>query len=446
MSYDNIFWKSYAITYDRLLKYPPYVELLQKMVQEIASFSKPGQTILDVGTGTGNLALALGKLGFEVVGIDYSDAMLKRAEQKRKRAKLGNVHFEKGDLENVLRFLDCQFDCISSLHTLYTLKDSSVALKESYRILAQSGQIVISEFQHPIQIFPAIKEGFRKYGFKVAMRLLPELLLLIAPFNVILRMRQEGGEYHYWLEQATRSSLAHVGFRITKIEPTYTNDWDLFVVAKKPSLEVLINRIRIVSAETDDDMNSVLRLRYEIYCKKLGYKPLSNDGHERDEYDDYAKFALALDEGNRAIGTVRLIFDNPQRLPIESQPEFGVKEYRSSKGIVTAVEASRLISINNRREVLAGLFKWVFEQVKREGIQDIFATAKESMQHHILEYEKIGFRKIGVSNRYEQLGGDNWIPMHLNIPNTLVEYRQNPGYDIRLIDFITGYSNSLDQK
>src|SRR4030042_2238358 len=76
-----------------------------------------GSKILDVATGTGKQAFAFAKKGYDVIGIDLSEAMLKVANKKN---KYENVKFEVADATN-LPFEDNGFDvsCISfALHDM----------------------------------------------------------------------------------------------------------------------------------------------------------------------------------------------------------------------------------------------------------------------------------------------------------------------------------------
>jgi ubiquinone/menaquinone biosynthesis C-methylase UbiE len=60
------------------------------------------RSIIDVGCGTGNHALRLSRLGYEVVGVDISPTMLKIAKEKEKEAK---VTFIQGDMRKLQRMI-----------------------------------------------------------------------------------------------------------------------------------------------------------------------------------------------------------------------------------------------------------------------------------------------------------------------------------------------------
>src|SRR5579872_5928135 len=74
---------------------------------------RPGQTILDVATGSGNGALAAARRGCQVRGIDRVPALLERARE-RARAERLPVRFQLGDPE-AIPFRDASFDVVLSI-------------------------------------------------------------------------------------------------------------------------------------------------------------------------------------------------------------------------------------------------------------------------------------------------------------------------------------------
>lgn len=109
--------------------------------------AKKGSKILDVATGTGQQAFAFAKKGYEVIGIDLSDAMLDVA---RKKNKFGNAKFEVADATN-LPFEDDSFDVSTisfALHDMpLTIREK--ILKEIVRITRPQGTIVVADYNLP---------------------------------------------------------------------------------------------------------------------------------------------------------------------------------------------------------------------------------------------------------------------------------------------------------
>jgi len=103
--------------------------------------------ILDVATGTGQQAFTFAKKGYEVVGIDLSEAMLNVAKKKN---KFRNAKFEVADATN-LPFDDSSFDTSSISFALHDMPSSirEKVLKEMVRVTKREGIIVIADYGLP---------------------------------------------------------------------------------------------------------------------------------------------------------------------------------------------------------------------------------------------------------------------------------------------------------
>lgn len=109
---------------------------------------RPGEAVLDVGCGTGTLALALvaDNPTAAVTGIDPSPEMVQRA--RRKAAKAGrSVAFEIGVVED-LPFADETFDVVTSSLMWHHLPTEirAAALAEVRRVLKPGGRFVLMDF------------------------------------------------------------------------------------------------------------------------------------------------------------------------------------------------------------------------------------------------------------------------------------------------------------
>jgi ubiquinone/menaquinone biosynthesis C-methylase UbiE len=109
--------------------------------------AQKGSKILDVATGTGQQAFAFAKKGYEVVGVDLSEAMLNMAKKKN---KFKNVKFEIADATN-LPFEDDSFDISSISFALHDMPLSirEKVLKEMVRVTRPEGLIVIVDYDLP---------------------------------------------------------------------------------------------------------------------------------------------------------------------------------------------------------------------------------------------------------------------------------------------------------
>jgi demethylmenaquinone methyltransferase/2-methoxy-6-polyprenyl-1,4-benzoquinol methylase len=106
--------------------------------------------ILDIATGTGDLALAMATLGpVKVTGIDLSVRMMEIARQKAARKNLASrVGFEPGDAEEI-PFPEGSFDAVTVAFGVRNFEDLERGLAEMKRILVPGGSMMILEFSHP---------------------------------------------------------------------------------------------------------------------------------------------------------------------------------------------------------------------------------------------------------------------------------------------------------
>jgi len=96
---------------------------------------------LDVGCGTGFLALELAARGHRVTGVDLAPAMI--AEARRKASAAGaSIRLEEADAEQ-LPFEPGRFDLAISRHVLWTLPHPEAAIDEWIRVLRPGGRLVI---------------------------------------------------------------------------------------------------------------------------------------------------------------------------------------------------------------------------------------------------------------------------------------------------------------
>jgi SAM-dependent methyltransferase len=96
--------------------------------------------VLDVGTGTGFLALIAAELGHRVTGIDLAEPMLAVAREESVQRNL-EVTFRVGDAISP-DFPQVSFDAITNRHLLWTLRDPNAAFTNWRGLLRQGGRVV----------------------------------------------------------------------------------------------------------------------------------------------------------------------------------------------------------------------------------------------------------------------------------------------------------------
>jgi len=122
------------------------------------------QLILDVATGTGDLAFSAFKRlqPKKIIGLDISKGMLEVGRVKIKRKNLeGSLEFIHGDSENI-PFEDNFFDAVMVSFGVRNFEDLNAGLKEIYRVLKPTGQLLVLEFSKPKK-FP-VKQSYYLYS------------------------------------------------------------------------------------------------------------------------------------------------------------------------------------------------------------------------------------------------------------------------------------------
>ena len=117
---------------------------------------KPGDSVLDVATGTGDIALLFArKVGSEgkVVGVDFSPAMITRARRRAKN-QLPNLRFETGDALD-LRFPSNTFEIASISFGIRNVDDPAAGLSEMMRVVKSGGKVAVLEFGQPTGMWGA---------------------------------------------------------------------------------------------------------------------------------------------------------------------------------------------------------------------------------------------------------------------------------------------------
>lgn len=156
--FDSIAWK-----YDFLNHFLTVGidKIWRKKVRRIIETKQP-KRILDIATGTADLAIEAVKSGPEkIIGVDISEKMLEIGREKVKKAHLSEIiELEQGDSEK-LKFQDHSFDTIIAGFGVRNFENLDLGLKEMHRVLAPDGQLVILEFSKPSQ-FP-IKQFYNCY-------------------------------------------------------------------------------------------------------------------------------------------------------------------------------------------------------------------------------------------------------------------------------------------
>jgi ubiquinone/menaquinone biosynthesis C-methylase UbiE len=142
----------WPLAYDLLLRlfWGAKERLYRQNVLQLASI-RPGESILDVGCGTGTLAMVakslVGTAG-QVAGIDASPEMIARARHKAAKAAL-DIEFKLSSADN-LPFAGARFDAVLTTTVLHCLPRPALdqCFSELRRVLKPSGRLLAIDFGH----------------------------------------------------------------------------------------------------------------------------------------------------------------------------------------------------------------------------------------------------------------------------------------------------------
>ena len=120
----------------------------KKEIVMIAKEDNP-KVILDIATGTGDIAINLSKLkDSQIIGVDISEKMLDVAVDKIRKMNITNITLELSKAEK-LKYKNNFFDLISIGYGVRNFEDLINGLKESYRVLKKNGKLIILETSVP---------------------------------------------------------------------------------------------------------------------------------------------------------------------------------------------------------------------------------------------------------------------------------------------------------
>ncbi|MCL4409540.1 MAG: bifunctional demethylmenaquinone methyltransferase/2-methoxy-6-polyprenyl-1,4-benzoquinol methylase UbiE [Gammaproteobacteria bacterium] len=133
---------------------------------------RPGQKVLDLAGGTGDLAAKFARIvgpTGEVVLADINDSMLRVGRDKlRDMGIVGNVSYVQADAEK-LPFEDNTFDLITIAFGLRNVTDKDAALRSMLRVLKPGGRLLVLEFSKPEA--EMLSKAYDLYSFHIMPRM-----------------------------------------------------------------------------------------------------------------------------------------------------------------------------------------------------------------------------------------------------------------------------------
>jgi ubiquinone/menaquinone biosynthesis C-methylase UbiE len=170
----------------------------------------PPLRVLDVGCGTGFLALRMAELGHTAVGIDLAEEMLAAAQRKAAGSGLA-VTFRSGDAEAPPRD-GAPYDVILERHVIWTLPQPRQALRNWRELLRPGGLLILIEGIFEMSdhtVYPQLEAQLPLYGGRPA----DELVALLEAEGFIQTAIRPLMDAALWLETQTRPRFMVTGRR-----------------------------------------------------------------------------------------------------------------------------------------------------------------------------------------------------------------------------------------
>lgn len=139
MAWFDAFAQHYDCWYQK--KLGSFVDQVQKQLIEDIAEPKANETVLDIGSGTGNYSLWLAQKGLRVSAIDQSQEMMSIAQKKAEKENV-KIAWYLEDAQS-LPFSDNTFDLVISVTAIEFMDDPKQVLQEGMRALKQNGRLVI---------------------------------------------------------------------------------------------------------------------------------------------------------------------------------------------------------------------------------------------------------------------------------------------------------------
>jgi ubiquinone/menaquinone biosynthesis C-methylase UbiE len=214
----RLVWDLMGSVYNRRI-YDAIAELYDHIVREL---TPTGQSrILDAGAGRGYISflLATGNSEATISGIDYSPMQVRAAEKLRRKRKIDNCSFSRGNVMNI-QFEDGVFDAAVSIGSIKHWPDALRGLKEIHRVLKPGGRFIISETDED-----ASDKAVRQFIRRFRIWFIPDSLLFWGLRRVIF-----GQSY---TEKSLAALVSEAGFRNVECQRVSTSPYTIVKAQKQ---------------------------------------------------------------------------------------------------------------------------------------------------------------------------------------------------------------------
>jgi len=137
----------------------------------VAENVRPGSKVLEIGCGTGTMAILSALRGAEVLGFDVSGPMLQVARRKIEAAGMADrIQLEEMGVSGMDKLADERFDLVMSTLVFSELShdEKAYALRNAYRVLRPGGRLAIADEARPRSLAKRLAHGVVRIPLLIA--------------------------------------------------------------------------------------------------------------------------------------------------------------------------------------------------------------------------------------------------------------------------------------
>lgn len=200
-------WDTRCDGWEQIAASAPFIALREAVLNEAGI--APGDRVVDLGSGTGLLALAAAEHAGQVVAIDVSAPMLQRLAERAAERGFTNVELVHGDIRR-LPLPDESADVVVSCYAFHHLVDDGkeLAAAEAFRVLRPGGRLVVADMMFQLSMGRRDRRIIRQKIALMLRRGVPGAIRLLKNAARIARGRWEHPASTAWWE----TMLARRGF------------------------------------------------------------------------------------------------------------------------------------------------------------------------------------------------------------------------------------------
>jgi demethylmenaquinone methyltransferase/2-methoxy-6-polyprenyl-1,4-benzoquinol methylase len=172
---------------------------------------RPGEHILDMAGGTGDIAFRMAAKGAQVTVSDINPDMLAVGMERAKKQGIAGLIWQVENAEQ-LTFPDASFDAYTIAFGIRNVTDIPAALREAYRVLKRGGRLYVLEFS--TSEWPGFGELYDRYS----EHLIPRIGKAVARDEESYRYLVESIRRYPKMEPF-RKMIGEAGFKSTSVEP-----------------------------------------------------------------------------------------------------------------------------------------------------------------------------------------------------------------------------------